>query len=346
MAKRKRLTPANPAFLGGPPPPVSMRAPIAEVARDAAGSAAFDELAQELSEAREAGRMVVRVPLKSVQLDYLVRDRLVAGSEDLEALEASIEARGQQTPVDLVDLGGGQYGLISGWRRIRALSALFERTGDTRFAEVLGLLRRPSDSAASYLAMVEENEIRVGLSYFERARIVIKAVEQGVFETERSALQALFQSASRAKRSKIGSFLPLVRGLDGILRFPEAIGERLGLQAGRAVEADPSVRDALAEALQSASPPTPSEEVALLEAVLSKAASVGFAPKRDAMSPKRVSQTVDRPAVKPDLPQSEPLEIAEGVLLSDGPDGRLILSGDNVDQAFRQQLVSWLQQRG
>ena len=50
--------------------------------------------------------------------------------------------------------------------------------------------------------MVEENEIRVGLSYYERARIVAKAVAQGVFETEKQALQRLFHTASRPKRSK------------------------------------------------------------------------------------------------------------------------------------------------
>ena len=74
--------------------------------------------------------------------------------------------------------------------------------------------------------MIEENEIRLGLSYFERARIVVKLVEQGVFGTGRAALQTLFRSASRAKRSKIGSFLPVVRRLEDVLRFLEALWAR------------------------------------------------------------------------------------------------------------------------
>jgi hypothetical protein len=39
----------------------------------------------------------------------------------------------------------------------------------------------------AYLAMVEENEIRVGLSFYERARIVARAAEAGVFERHRGA---------------------------------------------------------------------------------------------------------------------------------------------------------------
>ena len=51
--------------------------------------------------------------------------------------------------------------------------------------------------------MVEENEIRADLSFFERARIVRRAVEGGVFGSEKQALQSLFSAASYAKRSKI-----------------------------------------------------------------------------------------------------------------------------------------------
>ena len=86
--------------------------------------------------------------------------------------------------------------------------------------------------------MVEENEIRVGLSYYERARIAARAAELGVFPDTASALARLFASASRAKRSKIGSFLRLYTALDDRLRFPAAIPERLGLRLARALDAD------------------------------------------------------------------------------------------------------------
>ena len=186
MAKRKRLTPANPAFLDPAPETKSAfsmhAAPIADVAREASATAAVEEMAESLRAAREEGRMVIPVPLDAVHMEYLVRDRVVVDAEEQEALVESLSRRGQQTPVELVDLGEGaqpRYGLISGWRRVMALKALRARGEEVQ--EVLGLLRRPAESSQAYLAMIEENEIRVGLSYYERARIALKAVEAGAF---------------------------------------------------------------------------------------------------------------------------------------------------------------------
>ncbi|MFD1810536.1 hypothetical protein ACFSHQ_27630 [Gemmobacter lanyuensis] len=133
--------------------------------------------------------------------------------------------------------------------------------------------------------MVEENEIRVGLSFYERARIALKAVEAGVFPDDRSALRSLFASASRAKRSKIGSFLTLVRALDGALRFPEAIGERLGLQLAQALEADPGLASRLQLALQAEIPDAMAEQT-LLQRALTPARPKPVSPKpRPGLSP-------------------------------------------------------------
>ena len=86
--------------------------------------------------ARALGRMVVTVPLSDVVLDHLVRDRMALDEGEMEALKASLRARGQQTPVELTDLGGGRYGLISGWRRLTALRRLHAESGEDRFAEI------------------------------------------------------------------------------------------------------------------------------------------------------------------------------------------------------------------
>ena len=87
MAKRKRLSAANPMFLDGTDRPEtspapssstsSMRAPIADVASDTAATAALTEVTEELSRARKTGRMVVQLPLDAIDQTYLVRDRLV-----------------------------------------------------------------------------------------------------------------------------------------------------------------------------------------------------------------------------------------------------------------------------
>ena len=280
MAKRKRLTPANPAYLDTPAPETKSmftapsKAPIADVARDASASAALNELTDTMARARDEGRMVVQLPLEQIDVDHLVRDRLVVEEIEMRTLMASLRSRGQQTPIEVVDLGEGRYGLISGWRRCKALSLLAEENRDEA-PTVLALLRKPEEASEAYLAMVEENEIRVDLSYFERARIVAKAVEEGVFAMERTALQELFRSASRAKRSKIGSFLPVVRALDGHLRFPHVLSERLGLGLAQALTDDPGFAGTLHAVLTDADADSAeAETAALVKALARKTASL------------------------------------------------------------------------
>lgn len=273
MAKRKRLTPANPAYLDTPAPETKSMfsaprtAPIADVARDASASAALNELSDSLARARDEGRMVVQIPLDQIETDHLVRDRVVVEEDAMQTLMTSLRSRGQQAPIEVVQLAPDRYGLISGWRRCKALAALAAEINDLA-PTVLALLRRPDEAAGAYLAMVEENEIRVDLSYFERARIVAKAVEEGVFASERSALQELFHAASRAKRSKIGSFLPVVRALDGVLRFPHTLSERLGLSLAQVLTEDPGFSDELRRRMSAADVQSGEEETALLARAL------------------------------------------------------------------------------
>ena len=150
---RKRLSPPQETYLAAVPETKAMAgpfgplphhpAPIAQVAGDSALSAALREVTDELHAARAEGRLVQRLPLGSIEADHLVRDRIAENEDEMQALLGSIRARGQQTPIEVVDLGAGRYGLISGWRRLRALAALHEETGESRFATVQALLRRP-----------------------------------------------------------------------------------------------------------------------------------------------------------------------------------------------------------
>ena len=244
MAKRKRLTPADPARIEASAPEVKSAfgaapAPIASVAGEAAAEAALREVAGALEAARSEGRLLQNLPLEANAADYLTRDRMVADPGEMAALKESLAARGQQTPIEVADLGAGRFGLISGWRRLHALRALAEDHGGV--GTVQALIRQPAQASDAYVAMVEENEIRADLSYFERARIALKAVEQGVFPDTKAALLALFSTASRAKRSKIRSFLPVVAALDGHLAFPNRLTERLGLTLARAFEQRPGL---------------------------------------------------------------------------------------------------------
>ena len=331
MAKRKRLSPPDRDSLADPdaavarprgtPFPVppgdqAKRVPIADIAGAASAQAALADMADRLGRARAEGRMVVDLPLAAIDTDYLVRDRVALEDAEMAALVDSLRQRGQQTPVEVVDLGEGRYGLISGWRRCKALNSLYTDTGEAKFATVQALLRQPSQSSEAYVAMVEENEIRVGLSHYERARIVARTTDQGVFETETAALRALFSTASRAKRSKIGSFVTVVRALDGVLRFPEALGERVGLRLAKALAANDGAAGRISAALGTDPATTAEEEQARLARVLAQKGSARPAP----------------PA-RPETP---------AISLQDAPDGSLRLSGPGVDAAFRARLAAWI----
>ena len=293
MAKRRRLDPAplDPATAASPAgapetkgmfptypdgvwrpgsvaAPSGGRAPVAAIAADGAQAAALDELAEALEAARSEGRLILRLPLAAVDETYLLRDRLPGALDpdtpEMAVLIASLAARGQQTAIEVADLGSGRYGLISGWRR---LSALRHLAGDGGTDSVLAIARPPGEARDAYVAMVEENEIRAGLSYYERARIVTQAADGGVFDDDRAALSALFAAASRPRRSKIGSFVRIVRALDGALRFPVHLNERQGLALAALLDRDESLAGKLAATLAEAPPPTPAAEAQVIAAL-------------------------------------------------------------------------------
>lgn len=368
MAKRKRLTPPAPDRFDGPAPEVKsmMRpAPIAQVAGEASTVSALRELSDLVRSARDEGRLIETLALDAIEAGYLVRDRLLAPmDEDMQALVESLRARGQQTPVDVVDMGGGRYGLISGLRRLTALTRLFSETGDPRFGRIRARIVVPGDAAEAYRAMVEENEIRAGLSLYERARIVAKAVEAGVFPDSRDALLTLYAAASRAKRSKIKSALAVVEALDGALRFPTAHGERLLLDLSRALEGDTGLADRLRGVLEAAPADTPEAEQARLTEALRPVAAPAPAPVvPEAASPEAPSNA-PAPAAAAPVPQPAPqapasaaaktplvkpldaFEPVPGVWIQSQTaphtGTRVILSGPAVTDGLRQYITTWL----
>lgn len=334
---RRRLTPPRPGFLDpadpAPAPPApevkSMfpmgvapavtRAPIAQVAGEAAAQAALSDLAAEVARTRAEGRVIERLPLAEIDPGHLVRDRQTVDAEEMETLVSSIRARGQQMPVEVVDRGSEahpRYGLISGWRRLMALGQIGE-------SQVLALVRRPETAAEAYLAMVEENEIRAGISFYERARIVVTALASGVYPDAKSALNGLFGNVSRAKRSKIKSFMTLVETLDDALRFPAAISEKAGLALVQAIEAGRA--PALREALLSDPPRDAAAEAQLLARVCG--------PEAPDRPPAPAAPEPPRSATRPDVRY-------------DPETGVIVISGDGVGPALMHDLCRWLDLRG
>ena len=325
MAKRKRLSPVGLSGLAdmegsgeagaGP----ALRVPIAQVAGDASAHAALSELSSELESARSQGRMVQALPLAEIKADHLMRDRISRDAEDMAALKASLQARGQQTPIEVVALPEGGFGLISGFRRLQASIELFAETGEARFGSIQALIK-PIDSVSdSYLAMVEENEIRSNLSFYERARLAAEAARMGVYPTAQRAVQTLFANTTPARRSKIMNFVRLHDALGDALAFPTAIPEKLGLALSGALAADAGLATRLRNALRKTPPADAAAERATIERALRKAPGGPKAPA--------------------------PVEIAPGVRL-EMKGGRMILSGKGVTDRLVSDLRAWLVERG
>jgi len=352
MAKRKRLTPAPSGFDSDPDMAqmglsgaLEVKAflrhglgrdgagsgtlPIARVVAESAAEAALAEVTEAMARARAEGRLIQALPLDAVDTGHLERDRISLDEEELGHLMTSIRDHGQRTAIEVADLGQGRYGLISGWRRIQALRRLAKDTGRDEFGSVLAVLRRPAEASDAYIAMVEENEVRQGLSYYERARIAARAVDLGVFHAEKQALQRLFSAASRARRSKIGSFLRVYRVLDDVLRFPVAIPERLGLGLARAMDTRADDLTALRAELAGGTDWTVADEQACLARFV--AGKTGSDRAENTSDPKIVSgRTEIGPGVF--------LEVAGGFTKP-----VLTLSGPAVGPEFRERLEGWLE---
>jgi hypothetical protein len=312
MAGRRRLTPMPqkvPAtFREGAPRP-----PIAAAAGSDAAAAALREVSNAMVAARAEGRLIEALPLEAVHADHQHRDRILgeAPDEEMAALVASLRDRGQQVAIDVVRLEEG-YGLIAGLRRLTALRRLYDETGEDRFATVHARIIAPEDGAEAYRAMVEENEIRTGVSFWERGRLVVKSVEAGVHPDIPTALKGLYGGVSRAKRSKIGTFARLVDRLGDVLRFPDTLSEHRGLALAKRLEAQPVLIEALGAALERADPQDNEAEQAAIDAVLSPSA--------------------------PPKPKAAPVDMVER-------EGGLLLTGPGVNAALRRDLERWLARR-
>jgi ParB family transcriptional regulator, chromosome partitioning protein len=365
MAKRKRLSPAQSGYLSGAPEGKSAlsgplttalqaKAPIAQVASEASSQAALQELSEVLRSARARGLMIEEIALEAIDETHLVRDRISQDEEDMEALVSSIRSRGQQTPIEVVPLSGRldgkSWGLISGWRRLSALRRLYAETSEPEFAHIKALVIRPESAQAAYIAMVEENEIRVNLSHYERARIAVRALKEGVFATQKKALQGLFANAPRAKRSKIGSFVTLVEALDSVLYFPTAISEKLGLALVRQISEDPGFAQRLKTLLQQSARSLPADELAVLNAALEAehmSLSESLEPPMDVAAPPAAAPRL-RQATGSEMARGErvSMQVAAGLRLGFTPGAqRIELSGTAVDAALLEDLKLWLKQR-
>lgn len=252
-------------------------APIAQVAADSAPHvptegadtralrARTEADAAQLHVARDAGLLMVDLPLDRIDADSMIRDRMTMGEAEMLELRQSIAAHGLRLPIEVFDLDGQgvRYGLLSGYRRLLATRGLRDLTQAPKYATIRAIIRPRTEADQAFVQMIEENEVRENLSHFERGRIAVIAANHGAFANTEDAVDRLFATGSKAKRSKIRSFALIFEELGDMLQFPELLTERRGLHLATALRQ--GAESAVREALSHAAPASADEEWQVIE---------------------------------------------------------------------------------
>lgn len=330
-------------------------APIAQVAAESAAlggvggvdmraERARDQAdAQRLRDAEGKGLLIVELPLEQIDESAMIRDRMTVDEESMEELRQSIAASGLRLPIEVFEMAspdgrGARYGLLSGYRRLHAVRALRHKTQDTKYARIRTLIRPSTQAGNAFVAMVEENEIREDLSHFERGRIAVIAADQGAFANVEDAVNRLFATGSKAKRSKVRSFALIFEELGDLLRFPEALTEKRGLQLAAALRDGGEGR--LRKTLSDSVAANADQEWQLLEATI---AAID-APPRDSSKGGRPRRGVQAPAGWDGAPT---LRTRNGITIRCGRDGNahvLRLEGAGVSEELIAHLMVQLQE--
>ena len=342
MAKRRKLEAPSADDLAdieaelASPGAVAAVAPIAQIAgstarRVNAPSTLDGQDATLWRQAEAEGRVMKNLQIDRIRVDYIIRDRTALEPEAMEELIASIKVSGVRLPVEVMTLGDGTYGLISGYRRIAAVRAL---RGEGRCVTVPAIVRGKVDLGESYMLMVEENEVRSQITPYERGRIAVIAAGQGAYPDTGVAVNAIFASASRAKRSKIRSFAAVHEELGDLLRHAQGLSERNGLRLAGALREGFTAR--LREALEEGGAGDSQAEWVVLEPIV-REAETGGAP-----DPMRGG----RPKAAPEV---ERLRLDGGVLVirpeADGVTLRLRGGGEDASRELAALARDWASRR-
>lgn len=255
-----------------------------------------DRLAHEHVRLKSAGLITDLVPLDAIRMTKLTRDRKGGRDEDLDDLKTSIRAVGLSNPIQVESLGSGVFELVQGYRRLMAFRELHEETGDEVYAKIpAGLSARGAELDLLYRRMVDENLVRRDISFAEMATLVRAYVDHPQIECDSvdQALNVLFGSVGRQKRSYIKHFVTLLDAIGSHLKFPEAIPRAMGLQLEKRISSEVGAKAKIRSALIAAMVTTPKAEVA----VLSDLAQPPRKPNATQKSGKTLAKTTFRQSV-------------------------------------------------
>ncbi len=239
-----------------------------------------DRLAHEYVALKKNGQIVGLVALDQIRTTKLIRDRAAERDPDLDELKASIKAVGLSNPIHVEEVAGG-YELIQGFRRLSAYRELLEETADPTFAQIPASLQaRGAQLDHLYRRMVDENLVRRDISFAEMAQLAMSYASRSD-QSVAAAIEALFASAGRQKRSYIRHFAHLLTVLGNDLKHPEAIPRATGLSLVKLLEENTRFAGQVRAVLNS----QPDRDAALEVSLLRSAVSGGQAKPSKPRSP-------------------------------------------------------------
>ena len=174
---------------------------------------------------------IIQIPLAAIAMDALPRDRSTLDEAALAELQASVCDIGLRQPIEVWQLstpqpnengGAHEYGLISGLRRLTVHHNL-NRLRPTAFTTIPAFLRSPASISDAMAAMVLENEVRADISPWDKGRMLVQAVEEGIFDTIETAALKLHPSLTRQKRFVFRNYASVVEEFQGEITTPELL---------------------------------------------------------------------------------------------------------------------------
>ena len=181
---------------------------------------------------------ILHIELGAIALDALPRDRATLDAAALDELQASVARDGLRQPIEVWQLstpqGGHSYGLISGLRRLTVHHNL-NRLRPTAFTTIPAFLRSPASVADAMAAMVAENEIRCDLSPWDKGCLLVRSVDEGIFDSVEAAANALHPAITRQKRFVFRTYASVVAELQDQITTPETLTHSQMLRLGAAL---------------------------------------------------------------------------------------------------------------
>lgn len=239
-----------------------------------------DRLAHEYVALKKNGQIVGMVALEQIGAAKLIRDRAGDRDPDLDELKASILAVGLSNPIHVEEVADG-FELIQGFRRLSAYRELLAETGEARFARIPATLQaRGAQLDHLYRRMVDENLVRRDISFAEMAQLAMSYAGRSA-QSVTAAIEVLYASAGRQKRSYIRHFAHLLTVLGSDLKFPENLPRATGLSLVKLLEDNPRFKGQVRAVLGS----QPDRDAALELSLLRSAVSGGQGKPKKARPP-------------------------------------------------------------